>query len=187
MASTGFASFQQLRPSALFQNTLAPKSSIFLVPTKEVTLLKGPKPDIETTAPSRKPPHAQDKCILFTLPPELRLLIYEYVLASALGEPLERSACYAVPPLIRACGLVWEESINPWKSAITRAVCETQHERNKAYIASIPHFGTEEEANQYTLAVFQAPTISGLSLRLMRLYWLEDAAHRVSTRMSRRA
>ena len=181
-----FGSADAQRQSTISIEARPLKKNISQVPAKQISTIK---PDTQATPPTKPgPAHAQHESLLFSIPLELRLMIYEQAFALALDEPLERSTCYPIAPILRACRLIQQEGLKTWDQCIDRATHESQQRRNKAYVASIPRLSLEglgagheseedreddEDREGQIGNKRQMSTIHEMSVRLMRLYCYE--------------
>ncbi|KAK6439454.1 hypothetical protein LTR95_004344 [Oleoguttula sp. CCFEE 5521] len=72
---------------------------------------------------------------LLQLPPELRLMIYDFVFAATRSQDhrLNKRACYPLPPLLRVCALVRNEGLATWRGGLDRTAKQEKRQLFKHY------------------------------------------------------
>lgn len=82
--------------------------------------------------------NAQDDCPLFTLPPEIRLHIYEPLFSFQISDDGERTTCCPIPPLLQTCLRVNNDALQAWFKCVTATTHTNNEERAAAYNVEYP-------------------------------------------------
>lgn len=135
-----------------------------------------------TTKTTNKNVDAQEGCLLFKLPSELRLEIYEYLFQNQLLDANERKRCCPIPPLLQTCRLIGNDGFEAYKKSLAGTLAVLKKRRRFAYAFYWPRFCKFTNRQWQTFAPFVSRrTISETSAALRELFLINHALLRLES------